>query len=123
MKKRILIIEDEPAFAKMVKLRLQSAGFDVSIAADAYHGIMEVLKGNPDLVVLDLKMPAGGGFGILERMRGVPSKAMLPVVILTGIIIDAGTRAKAEAYDVAAVFTKPYESKQFISKIRSLISA
>ncbi len=122
-RKKILIIEDELGYAKMVKMRLESAGFDVSVAGDAYVGTMGIIKSKPDLIVLDLMMPAGGGFGILERIRSIPSKATLPIVILTGKKIDNELRQKAEAYHVAAVFSKPYEGDRFVNEIKSLVKA
>ncbi len=120
-KKKILIVEDEIGFAKMVKMRLQSAGFDVSIAGDACAGTQAIVETNPDLIILDLMMPAGGGFEILDRIKSIPSKATIPVVILTGKTIDSEVKAKAKAYDVAAVFTKPYESEEFVDKIKSMM--
>lgn len=87
-KKKILIVEDENDFAKIVKMRLESEGYEVSIAEDAYQGTHEALKGDHDLIILDLKMPAGGGFSILERIRNLPAKASVPVAILTSSDLD-----------------------------------
>jgi len=120
-KRKILIVEDEIGFAKMVKMRLESAGYEVSIAGDTYSGTQEIIRGVYDLIVLDLMMPAGGGFSLLERIRRIPSKAMIPVVILTGRQIDEELKRQAEIYDVAAVFTKPYESTEFVNTIKSLV--
>ena len=69
LKKKILIVEDEIDFAKMVKLRLQAVGYDVYIAGDAYTGTQQIIKNDYDLIILDLMMPAGGGFSLLERIR------------------------------------------------------
>ena len=120
-KRRILIVEDEIGFAKMVKMRLESVGYEVSIAGDTYSGTQEIIRGNYDLVVLDLMMPAGGGFALLERIRKIPSKAVTPVVILTGRQIDEELKRQADIYDVAAVFTKPYDSTEFVNTIKSLV--
>ena len=120
-KRKILVVEDEMDFAKMVKMRLESVGYKVFIAGDTYSGTQEVIRGNYDLIVLDLMMPAGGGFSLLERIRRIPSKAMIPVVILTGRQIDEELKRKADVYDVAAVFTEPYDSTVFVNKIKSLV--
>lgn len=120
-KKRILIVEDEIEFAKMVKMRLESVGYEVSIAVDTYLGTRDIVKNQPDLVVLDLMMPAGGGFALLDRIRNMPSTVEIPVVILTGKTIDDEVREKAESYKVSAIFTKPYNSIKFVSKIMSLV--
>ena len=120
-KKRILIVEDEPDFARMVGLRLESVGYEVGITGDAYTGTREILQGNYQLMILDLMMPAGGGFAILERIKNFPSKCTIPVVIVTGKTIDDELKTCAETYKVAAIFTKPYNNKMFVRKIKSLV--
>lgn len=120
-KRKIIIIEDEINFAKMVKLRLESEGYDVQIAGDAYQGTKMVIQDTYDLIILDLMMPAGGGFSLLERISKLPMKATIPVIILTGSQIDDKTKAKAQEYNVRAIFAKPYNSAEFTNKIKSII--
>ncbi|MCJ7812340.1 response regulator [bacterium] len=120
-KKRILIVEDELDFAKMIKLRLESVGYEVMIAGDTYDGTQKVLKEHPDLLILDLMMPAGGGFTLLERIKQHPITITMPVIILTGKTIDDEVRQKADKYGVAAIFLKPYKSERFVEKIKSLL--
>ena len=117
VEKRILVVEDELGFAKMVKLRLESIGYAVTIAGDAYTGTQEIIKNEFNLIVLDLMMPAGGGFSLLERIRKIPTKADIPVVILT--------TSKAEedilkTYDNHAncYVTKPVNMEQFIRVVQ-----
>ena len=120
--KKILIVEDELKFAKMVKLRLESDGFDVTIAEDAHVGTQEILKGEHQLVVLDLMMPGDTGFSVVRRMRRFPGKTSTPVVILTGKAVDDNVKEMAEAYNISAIFTKPYDTDQFVSTIKSLLA-
>ncbi len=120
-KKKILIVEDEKEFAEMVKLRLKLLGYEVSIAEDTNSGTEEILKGNYALIVLDLMLPGGGGFSILERIQNFPEKASIPVVVLTGKTIDAEVKVMIGTYKVAALFTKPYDEVKFETKIRSLL--
>jgi DNA-binding response OmpR family regulator len=120
-KYNILIVEDEMEFAELVKDRLEMSGYKASIAIDAYSGTREALKNDYELIILDLMMPAGGGLSILERIRKFPSKSTLPVVILTGKPVDEDLKLKAAQYKVSAIFTKPYSTKEFIHKIRSLL--
>jgi CheY-like chemotaxis protein len=109
-KKKILIVEDELDFAKMVKLRLLSVGYEVQIVRNDY-----------DLIILDLMMPAGGGYSLLDRIRKIPSKTMIPVVILTGKTISNEDREKAQEYNVSAIFSKPYDSTEFLETLKSLV--
>ena len=121
-KKKILIVEDEVEFAKMVKLRLQSVGFEVSLASDVQVGTQKMMEEDWDLLVLDLMMPGGGGFSLLERVHQHPEKARIPVIILTGKTVDEYVRNKAEAYHISYIVMKPYESKACVEKIKSVVS-
>lgn len=120
-KKRILIVEDEIEFAKMVGLRLRSAGYQVALAGDTQIGTRKLMEEDWDLLVLDLMMPGGGGFALLDAVQKDPLKAQIPVIILTGKTVDEGVRLKAETYNVSDIIMKPYESKVFIEKIKTLV--
>jgi two-component system OmpR family response regulator len=119
--KRILLVEDELEFAQLLKDRLEMAGYQVSIATDAYTGTKAIIKEEFDLMVLDLMMPAGGGLAVLERMRQFPGKSAIPVVILTGKTIDDEVKVKAEKYHVHTILTKPVESHKFVGIIDKLL--
>lgn len=122
-KKKIVIVEDELDFAKVVKLRLENVGYEVHISLDTYLGMHAIVKNQPDLVILDLMMPAGGGFVLLERLRNNPSTVTIPVVIMTGKPIDEEMRSKAETYDVAEIFQKHYDPATFVEKIMRIVPA
>lgn len=122
-KKKIVIVDDEIEFATMVKMRLEHVGYDVSIAVDTYAGTHEIIKHHADLVVLDLMMPAGGGFTLLERLRKNPSTVTTPVVIVTAKQIDREIEEKAKGFRVAALFEKPYDTEEFVQTILSLVPA
>ncbi|HHS12950.1 MAG TPA: response regulator [bacterium] len=119
--RQILIVEDEIDFAKMVKIRLESIGYEVKIAGDTYGGTQAIIHGNPDLIILDLMMPAGGGFSLLERIQAIPDKASIPVVILTGRTLTDDIRARAEKYKVESILSKPYEPEEFVQTIQSIL--
>ncbi len=118
---KILIVEDEMSFAKIVRLRLESEGYEAAIACDAYSGTQEVIKKDFDLIILDLMMPAGGGFTLLERIRAIPMKAVTPVIILTGKNLTSGEKEKATAMGVLSVVQKPYDPPHFMQLIRSAL--
>jgi CheY-like chemotaxis protein len=120
-KKRILVVEDELEFAQLLKARLEMAGYRVSIVVDAYAATEAIIKEDFDLIVLDLMMPAGGGLSVLERIRQIPEKSTIPVVILTGKTIDDEVKEKAEKYHVHTILTKPVESHRFVSIIDKVL--
>lgn len=120
-KKKILIVEDEPRFAAMVKLRLELLGYEVSLAEDTDSGIQKIFRSDYDLFILDLMLPGGGGFSILENIQKNPRKARIPVVILTGKTIDAAVNEKIEKYKISALFSKPYDEVKFETEIKSIL--
>ncbi len=121
-KKKIIIVEDEIKFAKMVKLRLESIGYQADIACDAYEGTQKIIKGDYDLIILDLMMPAGGGFALLERIRKFPEKSDIPVIVLTGRVIDDEIKSQAEILEVSSIFQKPYDTAVFVDTVNSLMA-
>jgi DNA-binding response OmpR family regulator len=120
--KRILVVEDEHEYAELLKVRLELAGYQVSIAAEAHAATRAIIKEDFDLMVLDLMMPAGGGLSVLERMRQFPGKAAIPVVILTGKTIDDEVKMKAAKYHVHTILIKPVESHKFVRIINDVLS-
>jgi len=118
---KILIIEDEPDTARVVTKRLTQSGFEVVVAVDAYEGVKFAHKEKPDLIILDLMLPAGGGFSVLKSIKMTAEIRYTPVVVLTGIkneeykqqILDEGVQAYLE---------KPYDPDVLISTIRNILN-
>lgn len=118
--KKILIVEDEKDFAKIIKMRLESEGYEVSVAEDAYQGTHEAVKGDHDLIILDLKMPAGGGLSILKRIRKIPTKASIPVAILTSSDLDEDAE-EAKQLGADAFILKTVRIEIILDVIQKLI--
>ena len=120
-RKKIIIVEDEFTFAKVIKLRLESCGYDVEIAGDAYQGTQSIISKKYDLIILDLMMPAGGGYSLLDRIRKLPQKSAIPVIIVTGKHLDENDEAAVQALDVSAIFSKPYDTSVFLNTVMNLV--
>jgi len=120
---QILVIEDEIEFAQMMKIRLELSGYDVGVATDTQSGLDAVLRGEYDLLILDLMMPGGGGFALLEQIKSRGEIGQLPVIVVTGKTMTPEVKAMIGAYHIAATFTKPYDPVEFIEKVKALMSA
>jgi DNA-binding response OmpR family regulator len=120
MPKTILIIEDELDTAKLLVKRLRDEGFEVRVAADAYQGTALTQALKPDLIVLDLMLPAGGGFSVLKNIHNIPTLSYIPVVILTGIS-DEEYKKKVLDEGVEAYIEKPYDHNVLISTIQNIL--
>lgn len=93
--KYILLAEDDRALSHIVSKRLQSIGQRVYVSRDAAHTLFLMHKEPPDLVILDVLMPAGNGLAVCEMMRDDVRLRNIPVIIITGLNDDA-TRDRAQ---------------------------
>lgn len=120
MTKKILIIEDESDLSKVIRKRLVDAGFLVEVASDAYQGISASQKFRPDLIVLDLGIPAGGGVGFLDTMQKSTIIKFIPVIVLTAQR-DEQIKAEVLKREVAAYMEKPYEPEKLLETINRIL--
>ena len=82
--KKILVVDDDPDMRLGLQLRLTANHYDVIFAADGVASIAEARKHLPDLMILDLGLPAGDGFSVLERLKVNESLSGIPVIVLSG---------------------------------------
>jgi len=117
MVKKILIIDDEVDFSKLVKRNLELCGdFKVEIAAKGKEGIKLAARLKPHLILLDILMPDMDGFRVLEKLKENPSTALVPVIILSAKGDDT-TRTEALSKDAVLFITKPIGSSELKDKI------
>jgi DNA-binding response OmpR family regulator len=83
-KNTILVVDDNGDLRKALGLRLRANGYDVLMAADAISATAAILKHEPSLVILDLGLPFGDGFVVMERLQKHVRLAQIPVIVLTG---------------------------------------
>jgi len=81
--KKILIVEDEPDIAQLVKLYLEKDGFRASVAKSGVEALTVIKSGIPDLLILDLMLPEIDGIEVCKRLRNTPDTALLPIIMLT----------------------------------------
>ena len=117
-RQKILVIEDDPVARADLQARLAANGYIVAQAADAASAMTVVNRERPDLILLDLGLPAGDGFLVLERLRKIEAFATLPVLVITGRR-DAETRKRVETMGVAPVLTKPVDTEVLLAAIRA----
>jgi DNA-binding response OmpR family regulator len=81
---RVLVVEDDEDVLEGLGVRLHAHGFEVLFAQDGVTAVAEARKNSPDVVVLDLGLPAGNGFTVLQRLKANESLASIPVIVLSG---------------------------------------
>jgi two-component system KDP operon response regulator KdpE len=105
-----LIVEDNAALRKGLSVRLRANGYEVLFAEDAISATAAIVTERPDLVILDLGLPRGDGFDVMERLHRSDRLANIPVIVLTGREL-AGNRERALQAGAAAFFQKPMEGR------------
>jgi two-component system alkaline phosphatase synthesis response regulator PhoP len=82
MKKKVLVVDDEPDIIDLIGYNLRKEGYDVLAAADGNAALVEAAH-NPDLIILDVMMPGLDGFEVCRRLKDNPKTAYIPVMFLT----------------------------------------
>ena len=116
----ILIVDDDPDMLHALQVRLKASGYDVHCAEDGIGAISEARKHTPDLIVLDLGLPAGDGFVVLDTLKTNLDLSSIPVIVLSGRdrraneerVLNAGARAFLQ---------KPVQTNEFLAVIRQTL--
>jgi CheY-like chemotaxis protein len=104
---RILVIDDDPGIGRVLRVMLESRGYDVILAEDGLRGgLAAARRQRPDAIVLDLMMPVMDGFAVLEHLKADPRTQGVPVVVLTAVAVR-GTTERLQTAGAAACLTKP----------------
>ena len=118
--KKILIVEDDPDIRKGMSVRLKASGYETFVASDVVTSLIMARKIEPDLIILDLGLPAGDGFLVIERLKLVPTLALIPIIIVSG---RAGlpNQARALAAGVKIFLQKPVDNAELLAAIRKTL--
>jgi len=109
----VLLIEDEPGLAEILALNLRLAGYQVETALDGLTAWQRFEADPPDVVVLDLGLPAISGFRLLQLMRdSTPSPS---VIVITAL--DFEEAEEVASYGVDGFMTKPFEPKALVRQV------
>jgi DNA-binding response OmpR family regulator len=116
-KKKILIVDDEPAILKILNIKLRISGYEVVVALDGQEALELVHSVKPDMILLDVIMPHISGFGVLERVRAVSE---LPVIAFSARPEYAQKALSLGANDFMA---KPINVDDLVSRIETLFDS
>ncbi len=120
MPKRILVVDDDVSFARLVERILKGAGYKVLIATNGLSALKMVRDDKPDLVLLDIMLPGVDGFEICKRLRDNPDTAQVPVLIVSSKSRESD---KSAALDVGAndFCGKPVKSEELLGLVNGLL--
>src|SRR5271169_6801812 len=116
-KPKILVVDDDPDLVRALRLRLRANNFDVATATDGYSAISAAQKERPALIILDLGLPVGDGFVVLDRLQNSDILAGIPVIVLSARD-PQNNEEKALKAGAAAFFQKPADNDELLNVIR-----
>jgi class 3 adenylate cyclase len=116
----ILVVDDTEANVDILKMRLESQGYEVATAADGEEGLAKAETLQPDLILLDIMMPKLDGIEVTKRLKAAPGSRFTPIILVT---------AKADSKDVVAglnaggddYLTKPVDHAALMARVRSML--
>ena len=116
-KQKILVVDDDPDLVRALRLRLRANNYDITTASDGYSAVASAQKDRPDLIVLDLGLPAGDGFVVLDRLQNIDALAGVPVIVLSARD-PQGNEERALKAGATAFFQKPADNEELLNVIR-----
>ncbi len=121
---KVLVIDDEPDLVEMLRMALERQ-FEVIVAFNGKEGVAKARAEKPDAVVLDIMMPEKDGFAACRELKGDPSTALIPVLILTGVADYFGrTRyIKLSGMEIEAddFISKPVDPNELVCRLAALL--
>lgn len=117
---RVLVIDDSRSIHKLIAARLRSEGLDVFGEEDGEKGFERAVHDSPDLILLDIGLPAVDGFEVCRWLKEHPSTRNIPIIFLTG---TSDTESKVRGLDLGAVdyVTKPFDQVELRARVRAAL--
>ncbi len=117
---RVLVVEDEPDVAELLRYNLSREGYAVLLAANGAEAVRRARETGPDLVLLDLMIPQLNGWEVCRRLKDDPATRATPVIILTARA-DEGDKVLGFELGADDYVTKPFAVRELLARIRAVI--
>ena len=121
-RRKLLVVEDEPVQLRILTSRLAAEGFDVVVARDGVQAVGMVRRETPNLVLLDIGIPGGDGYVVLQRLKALSQHAVVPIIAVSARSADTD-REKMLALGADDYFQKPVNLPGLVDRINELIPA
>ena len=120
MSPRVLVVEDEPPLAELLRYNLEDEGFETEVARDGREALFALDERRPDLVVLDWMLPELSGLDVCRTVRRKPELRDIPVILLTA---RAEERDRVRGLDAGAddYISKPFSPRELTARIRAVL--
>ncbi len=119
MGKKILIVDDDPDIVNLLTRMLRKTGYEVFAAYDSYQCLKMAQEIRPDLICLDVMMPAGGGINAFNNLKSSTYTSTTPIIFITASPEEV--RKQGKEFHIDGLITKPFNKDDVINKIKELI--
>ncbi len=120
MNKDILVVDDEPAIARMVKMSLSVEGYQVRTASSGLDALEQVADRRPDLIVLDIMMPGMNGYEVCMELKNHPQNKGIKVIFLTALG-NPGDAQRGFAAGGDDYIIKPFDPDELLDKVKEML--
>ncbi len=118
-KKKILVVDDDPAIVKLVKSILEAEGFDVDTASDGIDALVKVKEVKPSLIVLDIMMPELNGYDVCHKIKFDSPYKEIPILLLTSR--DQEIDSRIGQMMGIRYLQKPLKRETFLAEIKNIL--
>lgn len=118
--KKILIVDDDEELVRILSVNFMMEGFQVLTAFDGMSAVMRAHKEHPDLIILDIKMPAGDGVSVVEKLRSSTKTFTIPIMFLSALPMEE-IKEKAAKVGVIHYFTKPFDLESLVNYVKRIL--
>ena len=119
-KKKILVMDDDQKIVLALAARLRSAGYEVLTASNGLKGLLVAVEESPDLLIMDIWMPAGMGFSVAQRLQDM--HITIPIIFISGSRLE-GIRDMADELGAVAFLEKPYDAEELLNTVADALKA
>jgi DNA-binding response OmpR family regulator len=120
MGKKILIVDDDEQIALLLASRLKANKYEIVVAYDGLQAVTRAFSEKPDLILLDMKMPAGGGISVMDKLRNSTNTALTPVIVITAYP-SIEIQQKVKEMGAVDFISKPFKAEDMLPRIRKAL--
>jgi len=117
---RVLVVDDDEPVRRLIRLNLELEGFEVEQAVDGRECLTKVRTNPPDVITLDLAMPALDGLSAAARLRESEHSRHIPLVLITAAATPRD-RVRADEIGIDAVLAKPFAPEELVAAVRGVV--
>ena len=121
VKKRILVVDDNPHLVDLLRIRLEYSGFEVLTAFDGKEGLDKARNDNPDLIILDVMLPKMNGYKVCRLLKFDQKYKHIPIVMLSSRAKESDAAIGIQTGANEYVF-KPYDQKKLIEIVNKYVN-